>query len=67
MVRSTLATTTRLGSLATTEIPMTGYPNGQLKAVLANTAALIKADVGTKVVTIDYGDWDMHSGLVLPA
>ncbi len=63
MVRSTLAATTRLGSLATTEIPMTGYPNGQLKAVLANTAALIKADVGTKVVTIDYGDWDMHSGL----
>ena len=31
--------------------------------MLANTAALIRADVGTRIVTVDYGDWDMHSGL----
>ena len=39
------------------------YPAGPLREVLANTAALIRADVGTKVVTVDYGDWDMHTGL----
>jgi len=41
----------------------TSYPPGQLQSVLANTAALIRADLGTQVVTIDYGNWDMHNGL----
>ena len=41
-----------------------GYTDwGPLKDVLANTAALIRADLGTSMVTIDYGDWDMHVGL----
>ncbi|HQR28400.1 MAG TPA: DUF1501 domain-containing protein [Nocardioides sp.] len=39
------------------------YPDGPLQSVLANTALLIKADIGARVVTIDYGDWDMHTGL----
>ena len=39
------------------------YPPGQLQAVMANTAALIRADVGTEVITVDYGNWDMHNGL----
>ncbi len=40
-----------------------GYPDGPLKSVLSNTARLIKAKVGAKMVSIDYGDWDMHTGL----
>jgi uncharacterized protein (DUF1501 family) len=40
-----------------------GYPAGPLKSVLSNTARLIKAKVGAKMVTVDYGDWDMHTGL----
>lgn len=39
------------------------YPQGPLAAVLANTAALIRADVGTRIVAVDYGDWDMHAGV----
>jgi uncharacterized protein (DUF1501 family) len=39
------------------------YPAGQLRSVLANTALLIKADLGARMITIDYGDWDMHNGL----
>lgn len=39
------------------------YPAGPLRAVLANTAALIRADVGARIVTVDYGNWDMHAGL----
>ena len=39
------------------------YPEGPLAEVLANTAALIRADVGTRMVAVDYGDWDMHEGV----
>jgi uncharacterized protein (DUF1501 family) len=71
-IRATLETVRRLEPLvdaAADDAPggsvvHTGaYPAGPLREVLANTAALIRADVGTKVVTIDYGDWDMHTGL----
>ncbi len=34
-----------------------------LGEALANTAQLIRADVGTEVVAMDYGSWDMHTGL----
>ena len=37
------------------------YPDGPLKSVLSNTARLIKAKVGATMVSIDYGDWDMHT------
>jgi uncharacterized protein (DUF1501 family) len=63
-VHQAVATTKRLRSLANTdmEAASAAYPDGSLKRVLANTAALIKADVGARVVTIDYGNWDMHEG-----
>jgi uncharacterized protein (DUF1501 family) len=32
-----------------------------LADALANTAQLIRANVGTEVVAIDFGSWDMHS------
>ncbi len=44
-------------------VNVSSYPKGQLQGVLANTSALIRADLGVKVITIDYGDWDMHTGL----
>jgi uncharacterized protein (DUF1501 family) len=37
------------------------YPAAGLSAALKDTARLIKADVGTEVVSVDYGTWDMHS------
>jgi uncharacterized protein (DUF1501 family) len=63
-VQQAVATTQRLRSLAGTDMDAAAapYPEGSLKRVLANTAALIKADVGARVVTIDYGNWDMHEG-----
>jgi uncharacterized protein (DUF1501 family) len=39
----------------------TGFPATDLSAALQDTAHLIKADVGTEVVSIDFGSWDMHS------
>lgn len=61
-VRLAMGATTLLRPLADADIPTDAYPDGPLQEVLANTAALLKADLGTRVVTIDYGDWDMHSG-----
>ena len=71
-VRSTLATANELAPLVDSakddapggsSVHAVAYPAGPLRSVLANTAALIRADVGTRVVTIDYGNWDMHTGL----
>lgn len=45
--------------------PLNGavYPNGDLGRSLATGARLIRADMGVQVLTVDYGDWDMHAGL----
>ncbi len=66
-VRTALGSVGRLAALAGDEDGLEAakarYPGGQLQDVLANTAQLIKAEVGAKMITIDYGDWDMHNGL----
>jgi uncharacterized protein (DUF1501 family) len=52
---------------AATYVPTTGvtypdaWPGGDLSDALQDTAQLIRADVGTSVVAIDFGSWDMHS------
>ncbi len=53
----------RLGPAVDLPLNDGGYPDGALKSVLSNTARLIKAKVGARMVAIDYGDWDMHTGL----
>lgn len=49
----------------TTYAPANGaaYPDSDLGRALADAARLIKANLGTRVITIDEGDWDMHAGL----
>jgi len=37
------------------------WPATDLADALKDTAHLIKADIGTDVVSIDFGSWDMHS------
>jgi uncharacterized protein (DUF1501 family) len=39
------------------------YPKSGLADALAQTARLVRANVGAEVVTIDYGSWDMHTDL----
>ena len=68
-MRAALATSARLERVAgsaDTLVHPDSYPAGPLREALSNTAALIRADVGTRVVTLDYGDWDMHRGLGQP-
>ncbi len=39
------------------------YPSGALGDALRDTARLVKAGVGLRAVTIDSGNWDMHTDL----
>ncbi|MGQ7295004.1 DUF1501 domain-containing protein [Quadrisphaera sp. KR29] len=40
-----------------------GYPKTDLGRSLRDLARMVKAGVGVQVAAVDYGDWDMHSGL----
>jgi len=65
--KSALATVGTLGPLGKESYkPAAAYPtewpaNGLAEA-LKDTAKLIKADLGTEVVSIDFGTWDFHDG-----
>ena len=37
------------------------WPGADLSEALESAARLIRADVGTNVITIDYGGWDLHN------
>jgi uncharacterized protein (DUF1501 family) len=37
------------------------WPAGDLSDALKNSAQLIRANVGTEVIAIDFGSWDMHT------
>ncbi len=39
------------------------YPRGDLGEALAHAARIIRGDVGVQVITVDQGDWDMHTGV----
>ncbi len=39
------------------------YPVGDLGDALQDAARLIRADLGVRALTVDYGSWDMHAGL----
>jgi uncharacterized protein (DUF1501 family) len=39
------------------------YPSGGLGIALAETAMLVRANLGVRVVTIDFGSWDMHTSM----
>jgi uncharacterized protein (DUF1501 family) len=64
--RSALRTVDRMSPVASTAyVPDVVYPHSwpstDLSDALQDTARLIKADVGTEAVSIDFGTWDMHS------
>ncbi len=39
------------------------YPRGELGDALAHAARIVRGDIGVQVITVDQGDWDMHTGL----
>jgi len=72
-VRSALATVKQPSPIAQqTVVPQNGavypraFPAVDLSDALKDTAHLIRANVGTEVISIDYGSWDMHSNYGRP-
>ncbi|HET7305942.1 MAG TPA: DUF1501 domain-containing protein, partial [Segeticoccus sp.] len=64
--RSAVRTVDRVAPVAArTYTPDVTYPRAwpaaDLSDALKDTARMVKADIGTEVVSIDYGSWDMHS------
>lgn len=39
------------------------YPSTDLGDALAQSARLVRADVGAEAITVDHGSWDMHTDL----
>ncbi|GAW48458.1 MULTISPECIES: DUF1501 domain-containing protein [unclassified Nocardioides] len=39
------------------------YPDSDLGRALSEVARVIRGDVGVEVITVDQGDWDMHSDM----
>jgi uncharacterized protein (DUF1501 family) len=59
-----LSTTAQLKADGYTPANGAIYPSESgLADALRDIARLIKADVGLQVAAVDYGDWDMHSGM----
>jgi uncharacterized protein (DUF1501 family) len=62
-VRSTLQATHDLGPAIAQADHSADYGGSYLGNALAAAARIIRGDVGTEVITVDQGDWDMHVDL----
>jgi len=62
-MRSTLQATTDFEPVQSTADNSTSYGGSDLGRALSEVARVIRGDVGVEVLTVDQGDWDMHSGL----
>jgi uncharacterized protein (DUF1501 family) len=62
-MRSTLQATTDFEPVQSTVDNSASYGNSDLGRSLSEVARVIRGDVGVEVLTVDQGDWDMHSGL----
>ncbi len=62
---SALDVTQRLASLNGSQAPANGarYPGTSLGDALGETARTVRADVGARVIAVDCGAWDHHTGL----
>jgi uncharacterized protein (DUF1501 family) len=43
--------------------PTTAYPSSTLGKALSDVSRIVRAGVGAEVITVDQGDWDMHTDL----
>nr|WP_300051852.1 DUF1501 domain-containing protein [uncultured Nocardioides sp.] len=41
--------------------PATAYPSSGLGQALSDVSRIVRSGVGTEVITVDQGDWDMHT------
>jgi uncharacterized protein (DUF1501 family) len=62
-MRATLQATTDFAPVQSTADNRASYGDSDLGRALSEVARVIRGDVGVEVLTVDQGDWDMHSGL----
>ena len=62
-MRSTYAAVDEFGPAKAAADHGSDYPKTDLGRALAEVARAIRGNVGIEVVTVDHGDWDMHSGM----
>ncbi len=62
-MRATYAAVDEFGPAKAAVDNTASYPATDLGKALAQVARAIRGNVGIEVVTVDQGDWDMHSGL----
>ena len=62
-MRATLQATTDFEPVQSTADNGASYGDCDLGRALSEVARVIRGDVGVEVLTVDQGDWDMHSGL----
>ena len=43
--------------------PATAYPGTELGTALSDVSRIVRSGVGAEVITVDQGDWDMHTDL----
>lgn len=62
-MRSTFEAVDGFTPVRSTDDHTADYPRSDLGRALAEVARVVRGDVGVEVITVDQGDWDMHSGL----
>ncbi len=60
-MRSTFRAVEGMAPLSRTGDNRARYPDGDLGAALSQVARVVRGDAGVEVVTVDQGDWDMHT------
>jgi uncharacterized protein (DUF1501 family) len=61
--RATFQVVDELAPVAAQPEGTAAYPDSDLGQALKHAARVIRADVGVQVITVDQGDWDMHTDL----
>jgi uncharacterized protein (DUF1501 family) len=62
-MRSTLQATTDFTPVRDTVDNTPSYGDSDLGRALSGVARVIRGNVGVEVLTVDQGDWDMHTGI----
>ncbi|MBF4161699.1 DUF1501 domain-containing protein [Nocardioides acrostichi] len=62
-VQSSMAAVGQLTAVRKSADTSASYPNSDLGKALSSIARTLRGNVGVSVVTVDQGDWDMHSSL----
>ena len=62
-LRATFAAIDSFGAAQAAEDNRDTYPGSGLGRGLATAAQIIRGDVGVEVITVDQGDWDMHTDM----